>query len=155
LRRYGKKLSHDAKPVAWAAHRWRCRFTASRASRHDSAVVWLFPLNGIMRASSCKRFFMVLAIQLILLAGFLFLAARPALPMTWYVLSAVVMLFAVPVAGYFYTLQRSSFAARMPGLLRTLSLSILSLILTLFFQMAGCILFFFMRLPMDIQMQGI
>ena len=43
----------------------------------------------------------------------------------------------------------------MPRHLRTLSLSILSVILTFIFQIFGGILFFFMGLPLDIQMQGI
>jgi hypothetical protein len=107
-----------------------------------------------MRTSQIKRFFMVLVIQLILLAGFLLLDTRPALPMTWHVILMVVMLYSVPVAGYFYALHCSSFAVRMPRLLRTLSLSILSVAITFIVQIFGCILFFIMGLPLDIQMQG-
>ena len=108
-----------------------------------------------MRTSPFKRFFTVLAIQLILLAGFLLLDARPSLPMTWHVVLVVVMLYSVPVAGYFYALHCSSFAVRMPRLLRALSLSILSVVLTFIFQIFGGILFFFLGLPLDIKMQGI
>lgn len=111
---------------------------------------------GVFTGTSyLRRWVLVLVVQLGLLAVSLFVNAQPTLPNKWAVPFCVVMLFPIPMVGYYYVLHRSGLALQMPRLLRTLILCMLSGALTLAGLVLGTIVFFFMGLPLDFRMHGV